>query len=224
MGAAEATRPLAEIALAADAGTPFLIGFLGPSGSGASFALRCWVDNVEALAEAAARTAGSPFLSKIVVASIDAAGVSGDPAWAIASATFAALERDRDGVNYAALADEAAHAGADPLRAAAAAADRHDELARRLESERAARDDIETKRARLTDALLYETPGSRVDAFIRAQARRDRSRGCAGSISPTATPTATSATCCATSTAPDRWRAPASRCARSGAIAASSAG
>ena len=167
MDAAEATRPLAEIALAADAQTPFLIGFVGPSGSGASFALRRWVDNLEGLAGAAGRTAGSPFVSKVVVASIDAAGVSGDPACAIASAAFTALERDHDGVNYATLADEAAHAGADPLRAAAAAAERHDELARRLESERAARDDVEAKRARLTDTLLYETPGSRIDAYIR---------------------------------------------------------
>jgi hypothetical protein len=169
MGAVEATQPLAEIALAVDAQTPFLIGFVGPSGSGASFALRRWVENVEALAAAAGRAAGSPFLSKVVVASIDAAGVSGDPACAIASAAFAALERDRDGVHYAALADEAANAGADPLRAAAAAAERHDELVRRLESERAARDEVEAKRARLTDALLYETPGSRVDAFVRAK-------------------------------------------------------
>ena len=169
MGAADATRPLAEIALAADAQTPFLIGFVGPSGSGASFALRRWVENVEGLTGAAARTTGSPFLAKVIVAPIDAAGVSGDPACALASAAFAALERDRDGVNYAMLADEAAHAGADPLRAAAAAAERHDELVRRLESERAARDDVEAKRARLTDALLYETPGSRVDAFIRAK-------------------------------------------------------
>jgi len=176
LGAAEAMRPLAEIALAAEAQTPFLIGLLGPSGSGASFALRRWIDNVEALAAAAGRTAGSPFAAKVVVASIDAAGVSGDPACAIASAAFAALERDRDGVNYAALADEAANAGADPLRAAAAAAERHDELVRRLESERAARDDVETKRARLTDALLYETPGSRVDAFVRAKRAAIESR------------------------------------------------
>jgi len=176
MGAAEATRPLAEIALAADAQTPFLIGFLGPSGSGASFALRRWVENVEALAAAAGRTSGSPFLAKVVVASIDAAGVSGDPAGALASAAFAALERDRDGVNYAALADEAADAGADPLRAAAAAAERHDGLVRRLESERAAREEVEAKRARLTDALLYETPGSRIDAFIRANRAAIESR------------------------------------------------
>jgi hypothetical protein len=176
MGAAEATRPLAEITLAADAQTPFLVGFVGPSGSGASFALRRWAETVEALAGAAGRTAGSPFLSKVVVASIDAVSVSGDPACAIASAAFAALERDRDGVNYAALADEAANAGADPLRAAAAAAERHDQLAGRLEGERAARDEVEAKRARLTDALLYETPGSRVDAFIRAKRSAIESR------------------------------------------------
>ena len=39
---------------------------------------------------------------------------------------FRSLERDRDGVNYAALADEAANAGADPLR------DEGDEYVKRL--------------------------------------------------------------------------------------------
>ncbi len=110
----------------------------------------------------------SPFVSRIVVAKIDAAGVSGDPEAAIASAAFAALERDHEGVNYAAFADEAAHAGVDPLRAAAIAAERHDQIVQRLEGERAARDEVEAKRARLTEALLYETPGSRVDRYIRA--------------------------------------------------------
>jgi hypothetical protein len=169
LNASEATRPLAELCLALDAQSPFLVGLVGPSGAGASFALRCWVDNVEALAAAAGRTTGSPFASRIVVATIDAAGVSGDPAGVIAAAAFAALERDRDGVNYAAFADEAAHAGADPLHAAVAAAERHDQTVGRLESERAARDEVEAKRARLTEALLYETPGSRVDRFIRAK-------------------------------------------------------
>ncbi|THD50189.1 MAG: hypothetical protein E7774_00140 [Bradyrhizobium sp.] len=169
LNAGEATWPLAELCLAIDAQSPFLIGFLGPSGSGASFALRRWRENVETLAAAAARTSGSPFVSNIVVATIDAASVADDPASAIASAAFAALERDRDGVNYAALADEAAHAGADPLRAATAAAERHDEAVRRLETERASRDEVEAKRARLTEALLYETPGSRVDGYIRAK-------------------------------------------------------
>ncbi len=168
LNAGEATWPLAELCLAQDAQSPFLVGLVGPSGSGASFALRRWLDNVETLANAAARTSGSPFVSRIVVAKIDAAGVSGDPEAAIASAAFAALERDHEGVNYAAFADEAAHAGVDPLRAAAIAAERHDQMIQRLEGERAARDEVEAKRARLTEALLYETPGSRVDRYIRA--------------------------------------------------------
>jgi hypothetical protein len=164
----EAIRPLAELCVVGEAQTPFLAGIVGPSGSGKSFALHRLVEAVENLAAAASKTPETPFLSRVVVIPIDAADISGDPACAIASAAFAALERDRDGVGYAALADEAAHAGGDPQQAAAAAAERHDEIGKRLEAERAARDEVEAKRARLTEALLYETPGSRIDAFIRA--------------------------------------------------------
>ncbi len=165
----EAVAPLAELCVVGDAQTPFLAGIVGPSGSGKSFALHRLLEAVDALTGAAATAPATPFLSRVVTIPIDAASVSGDPACAIAAAAFAALERDRGGVNYAALADEAAHAGADPQRAAVAAADRHDEIGKRLEAERAARDEVAAKRARLTEALLYETPGSRVDAFIRAK-------------------------------------------------------
>ena len=130
----EAIRPLAELCVVAEAQTPFLAGIVGPSGSGKSFALRRLVESVETLAAAAGKTPGTPFLPRVVVIPIDAAGVSGDPACAIASAAFAALERERGGVSYAAFADEAAHAGADPQRAAAAAAERHDEIGKRLEA------------------------------------------------------------------------------------------
>jgi hypothetical protein len=102
-----------------------------------------------------------------VVANLDAAGLAGDAASALASAAFVALEREREGVGYAALADEASHSATDPRRAAFAAAEAHDEISRRLEAERSARDDVESKRARIADALLYDTPGSRVDSFIR---------------------------------------------------------
>ena len=166
--AGEAIRPLAELCLMPEAQTPFLAGIVGPSGSGASFALRRLVDAVEGLSAAAARSVETPFLSRVAVIPIDAAGVVGDPACALASAAFAALDRDRDGLGYAAFADEAARAGGDPRRAAAAAQERLDELSQRLEHERAQRDEVEAKRARLTEALLYDTPGSRADTFIRA--------------------------------------------------------
>jgi hypothetical protein len=167
LGVAEAVRPLAELCLSPEAQTPFLVGIVGPSGAGKSFALRRLVGAIDALANAAAKTPGGPFLQRIVMASVDAAGVSADPASALAAAAFVALERDRAGVSYPALADEAAHATTDPRRAALAAADRLDEIVRRLETERVAREEVEAKRARLPELLLYETPGSRVDSFIR---------------------------------------------------------
>ena len=96
-------------------------------------------------------------------------GVAGDPGSAIAAAVFAALGRERSGVNYAALADEAAHAGVDPYQAANKALERHDEARRRLDAERQARDDVEARRARLIENMLYETAGSRIDAYARAK-------------------------------------------------------
>jgi len=167
LGAAEAVRPLAELCLAPDAQTPFLAGIVGPSGAGKSFALHRLVSAIDAIANAAAKVPGGPFLSRIIVASVDAASISGDPASALASAAFVALERERAGVSYAVLADEAAYATTDPRRGALAAADRLDEVIGRLETERAAREEVEAKRARLPELLLYETPGSRVDSFIR---------------------------------------------------------
>ena len=70
---------------------------------------------------------------------------------AIASAAYSALDREPGGVDYSALLDESAHAGGDPLRAAKAASDRHDDIVRKLEAERTQRDEVEARAARLAD-------------------------------------------------------------------------
>jgi hypothetical protein len=165
----DAMRPLAELCLAPGAETPFALGLIGGRGAGKSFALRRLIDRIESLAQAASGAGAPAFLSKVVIARVDALAVSSDGAGAIAAAVFSALAPERDGApNYAQLADEAAHATSDPRQAASAAVERHDETARRLEQERSARDEVEAKRARIVEALLYDTPGSRIDAFARA--------------------------------------------------------
>ena len=168
-----ALAPLVELCLSEQAQTPFRIGLIGPLGAGKSFALN---HLRRALADLGSRNtgAGATRPPDFVVASLDAAALGADaalgfdPASALACAVFVALESGRDGANYGALADEAAHGAGDPRRAAAAASERQEDLARRLDGERAARDELEARRARLGEALIYETPGSRIDAMIRS--------------------------------------------------------
>jgi len=164
----EAIQPIAQLCAHRDTQTPLMIGIVGPSGSGKSFALERLRVAVSGLATGGESGAGGAFLSRIVTVPIDAAAISGDPASAIAAVVFAALGRDNAGVSYAGLADEAAHAGADPYQAANKALERHDEARRRLEAERQSRDDVEARRARLTESVLFETAGSRVDAYARS--------------------------------------------------------
>jgi hypothetical protein len=158
-----AMRPLADLCLSPDAETPFALALVGAPGAGKSFALRRLVEAVEARARSA-----PALLSKVVVAEVDASLAGSDPAGLVAGSVYAALERDGGAGPYAQLADEAAHGAVDPRQAAAAAAERHDEIIGRLEQERRARDEVEGRRARIAEALLYETPGSRVDSFARA--------------------------------------------------------
>ncbi len=155
----EAMRPFADLCLAPDAETPLALALVGGRGAGKSYALRRLVEAIER----GAREAPSR-LARVLVARVEAAG-AGDPAGSIASAVHAALVQSGQ---YAELAEDAAQATIDPTHAAASAAQRHDDMVGRLELERRARDDVEGRRARLADALLFETPGSRVDAFARA--------------------------------------------------------
>ncbi len=166
LDAAQAVMPLAQICVTPQVQTPFLAAIAGPGGAGKTFALGRLVQTIEALRRSPLGPANGA-LARVVVARVDAAdGV--EPPVAIASAAYAALDRNAGGVDYSALLDELAHAGGDPLRAAKAASERHEEIVRKLEAERSQSDDIEARRARLGDALLYDTPGSRVDVFARA--------------------------------------------------------
>jgi hypothetical protein len=160
--AAHIVQPLAQLCVAAQVQTPFLAAVAGPGGAGKTFALRRLVQAIETLG------GSQGALARVVVARVDAADGAEAPV-AIASAAYAALDREPGGVDYSALLDESAHAGGDPLRAAKAASDRHDEIVRKLEAERSRRDEVEAHRARLADALLYETPGSRADVFARSR-------------------------------------------------------
>ena len=158
-GVSEAMRPFADLCLAPDAETPFALALVGGRGTGKSYALRRLLEAIDE----GARKAPSR-LARVVVAQVEAAG-AGAPAAAIAGAVHRALTQSSQ---YAQLAEEAAQATVDPAHAAAAAAERHDETIGRLEQERRARDEVEGRRARLADALLFDTPGSRIDAFARA--------------------------------------------------------
>ena len=165
LNADQIVQPLAHLCVTPQAQTPFLAGILGPSGAGKTFALRRLTQTIEQLSASA--TASGQALQRIVLARVDAsAGVEAPVA--IASAAYAALDREPGGVDYSGLLDEVGHAGGDPHRTARAASDRHDDLVRKLEAERAQRDEVEAKRARLADALAFDTPGSRLDVFARA--------------------------------------------------------
>jgi hypothetical protein len=167
LNAGQIVQPLAQLCVTARVQTPFLAAILGPSGAGKTFALGRLAQGIEQLG--GSPTAGfGGVLQRVVLARVDAATGAEAPV-AIASAAYAALDREPGGVDYSGLLDETGHAGGDPHRAARAASDRHDDLTRKLETERSQRDDIEAKRARLADTLAFETPGSRLDVFARAR-------------------------------------------------------
>jgi hypothetical protein len=164
-------------ALAAHRGTqtPVTIALLGPAGSGKSFALRQIGARIAQLASSAA----APFVSKIHVQSIDAAALDGDPGLAVAARLYAGLRQ-----TYPEFAGELGTAAQDPHVALREADEKLDEARRRLDSERRALEEAGARRARLTETVLYESAGSQVDSYVRANRpmieSRLRSFGIAG--------------------------------------------
>jgi hypothetical protein len=151
---------LAELASHARTQTPLAIGLFGPAGCGKSVALNKLVAAIERLGAAAAAAGSSPFLAQIATVRIDAADLEGHPAPALAEALYARLAAAAP-----ALTVEASHAARDPDLTARAAFERLDAARLKLETERRALDEADARRAKLAETLLYETPGSQIDAF-----------------------------------------------------------
>lgn len=161
---------LAELAVHPRAQTPFAIGLLGGPGTGKSLALNKLVGFIKA------RFAPSPTeqavrARKIVVARIDAADLDGPAVVALAAALQARLSAE-----FPALAVEANRAAEDPRQAVREASEKLDAARQKLASERLALDEAGARRAKLTETILYETAGTRIDAYARANRRRLRAR------------------------------------------------
>lgn len=172
LGLEAALQPLAELAVHRDTEAPLTIGLLGGPGSGKSFALAKLLARIEALSEAGQGRTNEVFLSPIATLKIDALGLSGEqPVVALASALYDELA----GV-FPELAREAAHAVRDPQVVAREAAEQLDIGRRRLDTERQNLAELESRRARLTETILFEQPGSQIDAYARANRAKIESR------------------------------------------------
>ncbi len=167
LGQTGALRPLAELAAHRDAETPLAIGLLGGSGSGKSFALATLLADVEALSAASNDT----MVRRVNIVKIDAATLDGEPSVALAAAVY-----DKLGTSYPEFVREAAHAARDPHVVAREAAQRLDDARRRLDSERQSLHEIENRRGRLTETVLFESAGSQVDTYARTNRGRIESR------------------------------------------------
>ncbi|MGO9005320.1 MAG: P-loop NTPase fold protein [Beijerinckiaceae bacterium] len=162
-------RPLAELIAHRDTEAPLTIGCLGGPGSGKSFALGALIGQIDGLARASADR--GVFLKRIAIVRVDGARLDGD-----ASVTLAGLIYEALGRSFPDLVRDAADAVRDPRAMAREAADRLDDARRRLDSERQSLAEIENRRARIFETVLFETAGSKIDACARANRASIESR------------------------------------------------
>jgi hypothetical protein len=163
LGFDETLARLAALAAHKRTETPLTIGFLGPPGSGKSFAIARFLRSAEALSARAETVPDTPYLSGILTLSIDAAGITENPAESLAGALHARLAEA-----FPKIAAEAACAVRDPRADARESLERLDECRRKLEAEKQALDEVTAQRARLSETILYESAGSQTGAFISA--------------------------------------------------------
>lgn len=171
LGLEAALRPLAELAVHRGAEAPLTIGLLGEAGTGKSFALGKLMAAIDALSAASAGHDGSPFLHPVLTVTVDARALSEAPVVSLAAELY-----DRLASAFPDLAREAAHAVRDPQVVAREAAEQLDIGRRRLDTERQNLAELESRRARLSETILFEQPGSQVDAYVRANRAKIESR------------------------------------------------
>jgi hypothetical protein len=162
---------LAELTVHARTETPLAIGLFGGPGTGKSSALRMLVRSITAASGSARNGSGAGALGKVHVVAIDAARLDGTSIVALADLVHASLADP-----YPALVGEAIHASRDPRRAAREAFEALDAARRKLSGERSALENEEARRAGLTEVVLFETAGTRIDAYARANRSRLKKR------------------------------------------------
>lgn len=144
---------LADLLRRPDAPSPFAIGLTARAGAGKTSALNWLADKL----------AGS---GTTAVVTLKASELAGEPERALAAALYRTLS-SRHGALAQEAAQEGAHFGSDPATLARIAQERLDSVRRKLVSEKQALAQTETRRAALKETLLYDTPGTRVDAYAR---------------------------------------------------------
>lgn len=167
----------AELLIHAQAETPMALAIVGPPGSGKSSFIASTLARAQAIAQAARSVSASPFVARTLTASADLSALPDDSRRAdIAAVLSGALQRAlrKAGGGWAKIAEDAGAAGADPQVEARAAAENYDDARKRAEAEARDLEKLRGLRARLSDALLFDTPGSKVDSYARgARARID---------------------------------------------------
>jgi hypothetical protein len=178
LGKDDVLTPVAQLLALRRTAPPLTVGLFGRRGTGKSFAFETLLRHVRELAAAAAEFgASSPFLSRIVTVRVEVVRSIGDPGTAIAAAIFRTLNSaGTAGESYAALAQEAVQAVRDPYLAANEANERLSASRHRLDAERQALHELDGRRAKLVETVLYETAGSHVDSYARANRSRIEAR------------------------------------------------
>jgi hypothetical protein len=171
LGRDGAVEILAEAAAHRGTSMPLTIGLFGGPGSGKTFALGRLATRIRDVAAAASKGPLGPFYQRIHVQEVDAGGLEGDPALALAAQLHAGLRQP-----YPELAREIAHALRDPQAVLRDINEKLDGARRRLDAERRTLEESGSRLARLTETVLYESAGSQIDSYARANRARIENR------------------------------------------------